>query len=541
MLARARTSIVALTFAGLAAAASACVGSRRPAGVVVYASGTDLESGNPLVTIHPLSRQVQRFALFTTLARYDSVLAPEPYGAKSWQFSADRRELTFRLVSGLRWHDGRPTTSHDVAFTLLAARDPRTGYARAGDLASLDTVITPDDSTAVLRFGTALPAFPLVLCELPVLPEHLLRDVPRADMRRAAFNLAPVGNGPFSFVERVAGQRWVFARNDEFPVALGGPPRVEQLVVAVVDEPTTKFAGLASGDLDFAGIAPTMAALAQRDPTIRVLDYPVLQTSGLLFNTHRPPFDDVRVRRAIDLSIDRERIVKAALAGFARAASGPVTPESPFALAREAARSPRVADSLLDAAGWRRGANGSRASGAVASGARTRDGKPLVIELLTVGSGDQAVEQLVQADLAERGIRMEIRVVEFGAFLSRARATPKTFDLLLTGIPGDLSLAYLSAMYDGRQRGSALDYADYHTPRLDSLFGRTRVAASREATVTAWHEVQAELARDVPAAWLYHSRGLQGIARRMQGVRMDLRGELVSLSNWTVANAPGSR
>jgi peptide/nickel transport system substrate-binding protein len=165
----------------------------------------------------------------------------------------------------------------------------------------------------------------------------------------------------------------------------------------------------------------------------------------------------------------------------------------------------------------------------------------LVIELLTVGSGDQAVEQLVQADLSERGIRLEIRVVEFGAFLAQARAEPKTFDLLLTGIPGDLSLGYLSAMYDGRQRGSALDYADYHTARLDSSFARTRFASTREAKVNAWHEVQAELARDVPAAWLYHSRGLQGIARRMQGVRMDLRGELVSLAHWTIAGAPGPR
>jgi peptide/nickel transport system substrate-binding protein len=499
--------------------------------VVVFASGTDLESGNPLVTIHPLSRQVQRFVLFTTLARYDSALAPEPYAARAWSFSANRRELTFHLVSELRWHDGTPTTSHDVAFTLLAARDPRTGYARGSDLAALDTVLTPDDSTAVLRFGAAPPGFPLVLCELPVLPEHLLREVPRADMRRAPFNLAPVGNGPFKFVERVAGQRWAFARNEAFPAALGGPPHVEQLVIAVVDEPTTKFAGLTSGDLDFAGIAPTMAGLAQRDPTIRVLDYPVLQATGLLFNTHRAPFDDLRVRRAVDLSVDRGRIVTAALAGYARAAGGPVTPESPYALAGEGARNPHEADSLLDAAGWRRAAGGMR----------ERDGKPLSIELLTVGSGDQAVEQLVQADLAERGIRMEIRVVEFGAFLARARAVPKTFDLLLTGIPGDLSLAYLGAMYDGRQRRSALDYADYHTPRLDSLFARTRTANTRAAAVGAWQDVQRELARDVPAAWLYHSRGLQGIARRMLGVRMDLRGEFASLSQWTVASSAGSR
>ncbi len=539
MRARARASITgrvlsalsalsALSFAveiAIGIAVSACVASPRPSGVVVFASGTDLESGNPLVTIHPLSRQVQRFVLFTTLARYDTTLAPEPYAASSWSFSADRRELTFHLVESLRWHDGQPTTSRDVAFTLLAARDPKTGYPRAGDLSALDTVLTPDDTTAVLRFRTAPSGFPLVFCELPMLPEHLLRGVPRGDMRRAAFNLAPVGNGPYRFVERVAGQRWVFARNADFPAALGGAPVMDQIVIAVVDEPTTKFAGLASGDLDFAGIAPTMAVLADRDPTMRVLAYPVLQATGLVFNAHRAPFDDARVRRAFALSVNRERIVKAALAGYATPASGPVAPESPFALDWSVVSDTRIADSLLDAAGWRRGADGARARG----------GKPFSVELLTVGSGDQAVEQLVQADMAERGIRIEIRVVEFGAFLAKARNTAKTFDVLLTGIPGDLSLAYLTAMYDGRQRGSALDYADFHSARLDALFERTRGAATRDATIAAWRDVQLELTREMPAAWLYHSRGLQGISRRMQGVQMDLRGELVTLTKWNVA------
>lgn len=530
MLARTRTSITYAFCAGLLAGAAGCAARPRPADVVVYASGTDLESGNPLVTIHPLSRQVQRFALFTTLARYDSALAPEPYAARSWELSKDRRELTFHLVTALRWHDGQPTTARDVAFTLLAARDPRTGYPRAGDFSALDTVLAPDDSTAVLRFHTALATFPLVLCELPILPEHLLRGVPRADMRRAPFNLAPVGNGPFKFVERVAGQRWTFARNNDFPAELGGPPHIARLVIAVVDEPTTKFAGLASGDLDFAGIAPSMAALARRDRTMRVMEYPVLQEVGLIFNTHRAPFDDVRVRSAFNLSLDRTRIVQAALAGYAVPASGPVAPESPYALSAPVPHDPGEADSLFDAAGWRRGANGARA----------RDGKPLSVELLTVGSGDQAVEQLVQADLADRGVRVEIRVVEFGAFLARARAVPKTFDLLITTIPGDISLSYLGAMYDGQERGSALDYGDYHTARLDSLFARTRTAMTRDATIAAWHGVQDELARDVPAAWIYHSRGLQGVSRRMQNVHMDLRGELTSLVDWTAAAAPVS-
>ncbi|HKS04689.1 MAG TPA: peptide ABC transporter substrate-binding protein [Gemmatimonadaceae bacterium] len=505
------------------AVAIAGCGDSPPASVVVFASGADLESANPLVTTHPLARQVQRHVLFTTLARYDSSLAPAPYLARAWSWSADRRTLTFTLNGGVRWQDSTVTTARDVAFTVLAARDPVTGYARGGDLGALDTAIAVNDSTVTLRFNSSQPTFPLVLCELAILPEHALRDVPRKDMRRAAFSFAPIGNGPFTFAQRVAGQRWTFNRNDAFPASLGGPPVIERLVVAVVDEPTTKFAGLASGDLDFAGIAPTMASLVDNDPTLRVLDYPILFSTALVFNVRRAPFDDARVRRAISLSLDRERIVSAALSGFGTPASGPVVPESPYALEAGVLRDKAVADSLLDAAGWRRDA----------SGARTRNGTRFSVQLLTVGSGDHAIEQLVQADLAARGVHADIRDMEMGAFLTVARGETKNFDFLVTGVTGDVSLAYISAMYESRQHRGALDYSDFHTPELDALFARARSVTSDSARVAVWRDVQRVLAREMPAAWIYHARGLQGISRRMDGVVMDLRGELTSVARWT--------
>jgi len=511
----------------LVALVAACGAPARDRGTVVYASGADLESGNPLVTVHPLSRQVQRYLLFVTLARYDSALAPSPYGASRWEWSSDRRALALHLVPGLTWQDGAPTTASDVAFTIDAARDPATGYPRAAELSVVDSTVVPDDSTVVLHFARPQFTFPLVLCELPILPRHLLASVPRRDMRRAAFNLAPVGNGPFRFVERRAGDHWSFVRNDRFPAALGGPPKLDGVVIVVVDEATTKFAGLASGDLDVAGIAPSMASLVRRDPSLRVINYPVLFSVGLVFNTHRPPFDDPRVRHAIDLAIDRSRILSAALAGYGTPAAGPVPPDNPFALDATPEHDPRRADSLLEAAGWRRGSNGWRAS----------EGKEFSVQLLTVGSGDNALEQLVQADLAERGIRLGIRQVELGRFLTEARAPQKDFDLLVAGIPGDLSLSYVGAMFDSRQAGGALDYASFHTPPLDSLFARAREARSADATRDAWIALQRELAHDLPVAWIYHSRGVQGISARLLDVHMDLRGELATVASWRVAGA----
>jgi peptide/nickel transport system substrate-binding protein len=518
--------VVVSTLIAMAVASSvACFAPQRPDDVAVYASGTDLESGNPLVTIHSLSRQIQRYALFVTLARYDSSLSAVPYAASRWEWSPDHRALTFHLVTGVRWHDDSLTTARDVAFTIDAARDTKTGFWRAADLADVDSVRSPDDSTSVVYYRVSQPAFPLIFCELPILPAHLLASTPHADMRRAPFNLAPVGNGPFRFAERRAGSRWVFKRNDDFPAALGGPPKLAGVVVTVVDEPTTKFAGLASGDLDVAGIAPTMASLASRDRSLRVVDYPVLYSTGVVFNTTKPPFDDGRVRRALSLSIDRARIVEAALAGYGTPAAGPVPPESPLAFDAQPLRDPRLADSLLDAAGWTRGADRRR----------HRNGEALSFDLLTVGSGDNALEQLLQADLAERGIGMRIRQVELGTFLTEARATPKRFDALVAGIPGDVSLAFLASMFESRQSGGALDYAGFHRASLDTLFVRARAARTDVERADAWRAVQRALDAATPVAWIYHSRGIQGLSARLRNVRMDLRGEMPTLARWEIA------
>jgi peptide/nickel transport system substrate-binding protein len=509
----------------LVAGTLACGPVPRDASTVVVASGADLESANPLTTVHPLARQVQRYALFVTLARYDSALTPVPYLATRWRWSPDRRRLDIDLVADLRWHDGQPTTARDVAFSLDAARDPATGFFRRGDLADIDRVVASDDTTLTVIFSRPQSRFPLVLCELPIAPAHLLAQVPRAQLRGHPFSRHPVGNGPYRFVRRKARESWTFAANESFPASMGGPPRIARLVIAVVDEPTTKFAGLASGDVDLAGIAPSMAALTASDPQLAVITYPVAFTNVLVFNAGRPGFADPRVRRAIAAAIDRRRVVDVALSGFGEPAHGAIPPGHPFRHELPAGETP---DALLDAAGYRRQPDGIR----------VRNGTPMRFSIRTVGSGDNAVEQLIQADLRELGIRADIEQMELGAFLSDARAKDKRFDALITGIPGDVSLSHVAAMFETAQAGGALDYAGFHDPALDALLQQTRRAATDADLAGAWRAVDRWLAEQAPVAWIYHARGVQGVRRHLQGVRMDLRGELVTLAGWTLAPGP---
>ncbi|MBA2628263.1 MAG: ABC transporter substrate-binding protein [Gemmatimonadales bacterium] len=444
---------------------------------VLYASGADLQSINPLLTVHPMARQVQRYILLTTLARYDSALVPEPYLARSWQWSADRRSLTFIIRTTLRWHDGVATTARDVAFTLDAARSPDTGYPRLNDLRDIASVVASSDSTLVVTFGSPPHAFPDVLTDLAIIPRHLLDTVPLARLRQAAWNEHPVGNGPFRFVAHEPNRRWVFAANPDFPAELGGRPRLDRFIVVVVDEPTTKLAALTSGELDVAGIQPAHASFVRRNPALAVMSYPLNFTYALVFNTRRPPFDDIRLRRAASAAVDRQEIVDGYLYGFGTPAFGPVPPDVPGYLAP----SPPS-----DAS------NPARHS--------------VAFEMLTVGSGEAALEQMIQARLSTVRLDARIRQLELGAFLDRAYGPRHDFAAAVIGVPGDAGLGYLAPLLS--LAGMA--------PPADA------VAAQR-------------LFQDsMPAAFLYHARGLQGISRRLHGVRMDLRGEMPTVHDWWV-------
>ncbi|MSR05699.1 MAG: peptide ABC transporter substrate-binding protein [Gemmatimonadetes bacterium] len=507
-------------------ALAGCGAPARPGGsTVFFASGADLQSVNPLFTVHPLAKQVQKHVLLMTLVAYDSAMVPRPRLA-SFEWTDRRRALVFHLRRDITWSDGRPTWAGDVKWTLDMAREPAIAYPRARDLSAVTAVEAPDSFTVRVRFAQAQPTFPDVLTDLSILPAHAFAGVKPSEVRAAPFSRSPIGNGPFEFDEYRPNQRWVFRRREGFPADLG-VPNVDRLVVVVVDEPTTKLAALTSGELDFAGINPAHASFVRADPRLTVREYPVQLVNAVIWNLRRPPFDDPAVRTALDLAIDRQLVVDAYIFGFGAIAGGPVPAEHPWyepvpPPAFDTTRSRTV----LDSAGWVVGPDGIRARG----------GRRLQFTLLTVGTGDNALEQMLQAQFRSVGADMTIRQLELATFLAVVQGSARDFDALLTSIPGDLSLGYVAATLGGRGAGP-LAYPGYRSAAFDAALDRAADATTEEALRAAWHEAQRVVARDRPVAWLYHARGLQGINRRMQGVAIDLRGELANVSRWSVSTS----
>ena len=202
-----------------------------------------------------------------------------------------------------------------------------------------------------------------------------------------------------------------------------------------------------------------------------------------MFNTRRTPFDDPKVRLAAALAIDRREIVDGYAFGFASIADGPVPPLLPQYLS--VPRLPTAPDS----------------SRALLAGRRPR------FEMLSVGSGEGALEQMLQARLAAVGFDVSIRLLELSAFNDRVYGPRHDFQAAVMSLPGDPGLGYLQPMGD-----------------------LTGIPVPRDPTAA-----QRLFAERLPVAWLYHARGVNGMNRRVQGVTMDLRGELGTLSRWWIA------
>jgi len=312
--------------------------------------------------------------------------------------SADGRTITYHLRHGVRWHDGAPFTSADVAFTQRAVMNPKnnvTVHQPSDRIVRLDI---PDAYTVVVHLAHPFAPFVTEWSSTGILPAHLLAHVP--DINAIPFNAAPVGTGAFRFVRWQRGSAVELAANDDY---FAGRPRLRRIVVSMLPNETAAAIALRTHQIDWL-FEPTIGAVQQvaADPDVRVERFDATTFQGIVLNLSHAALADVRVRHAISLAIDRRRLVADLDRGYALPAAADIPP---FAWAYDPALhvddDPAAAGALLDAAGWRRAADGIR----------IRDGHRLSLSYLYWSGlpNIAAIAVQVQAQLRAVGIEVVLR------------------------------------------------------------------------------------------------------------------------------------
>lgn len=348
--------------------------------------------------------------IFASPLRFDDKWNPQPYLAESWKLAEDGKSLTLKLRKDALFHDGKPVTSADVAFSIMAIKANHPFTTMMGPVEKVDT---PDPYTAIIRMSVPHPAIVLsmspALC--PILPKHIYGD--GQDLKNHPRNTTDVvGSGPFRVTEFKPSQRIVLERFDKF--FLAGKPYLDKVIVNVTPDMASLVLGLERGDIQMLPFItlPTDLKRLANDPRVSLTaaGYDGIGAlNWLAFNTAKKPLSDVQVRKAIAHSIDKNFITKALMGGFATVSDGPLVASSPFAVT-DLVRYPldlKKAGEILDAAGYKAGANGERFK--------------LTIDYLPGGDDQQKnVAEYIRGQLKKVGITVEVRAsADFPAWAKR--------------------------------------------------------------------------------------------------------------------------
>lgn len=506
--------------------------ARRYGGTLVIGATADLADVNPLTAHFQNALYVQQFILFTPLLAYDEELQPIPRLARSWELNEDSTLLTVRLRDDVYWHDGVRTSAHDLHFSYARARDPRTGFVYSGMLDYYGAAEVVDSFTWRVQLEPHADYLDLWRV-FPPAPKHVLQGVRPEELPHHPFGTgSPVGNGPFRFVERVPGQRWVFAANDRFPEELGGRPYVDRLVYRVIPEPTTLLTELLTGGIDFYTRVPVeQAQQIEQSAAARLLRYPDVAWTHIAWNHRRPPFADARVRRALTLAIDREAIVEVARRGYGQVSNSTVAPlfaqHDPSAgaeLAFDAAR----AVALLEEAGF-----------------RDRDGDGVIEDsggrafrfTLKIPQGypeRRDAGERVQADLRRIGVDARLQIVEFNTLLAQATdPTRRDFDAMLLAWLPEFRIDD-SELFACRKRDAPMAFTGYCDPGTDALLDSIARTMDRDRAHVLWSRYQHRIARDQPVTFLFFTDLLHGVSNRLRDADPDARGYWVNIDRWWI-------
>jgi ABC-type transport system substrate-binding protein len=464
----------------------------RRGGSIVFATTADVDNLDPALTGGTIASNLKKL-LYNALVRQQPDLSFKPDLASAWNVSQDGLSWTFNLVKGAKFHDGTPFNAEAVKFhfdRLYSAERPQT-YRDFEPY--LDHVEVVDDST--VKFVTKFPdAFFLdriagARFESPAAFQKFGKDIAKN----------PVGTGPFKFKEWIKDERVVVLRNDEY---YGDKAFLDQVTIRAVPEAGARTIGLESGDVHLADAIPSEnIERLQRNPNIKVSIRPTFNELTLGMHVKKKPFDDQKVRQALNYAVDMNTIAKTIYSGQADVVTGP-SPRNArgFAEVEGFKYDPARAKQLLSEAGL---PNGFSATITTTRGRYVKD-----FELV----------QALQQQLKAVGVDLKVDTVEWARYLELVNLTPEqqSLEIWLDGWNGQNVVDTLTSRFGcDYVRPKGANVHAYCNPEMDTLVNDARRTIDDAKRNDLIKQALQKMAIDAPSVWGFTTTTVAGFSAKL--------------------------
>lgn len=483
-------------------------------GKLIYASSGDPVNFNPILQSDTTSGWVVD-RVFSGLIDIDENLNVVGDIATEWSSSDDGLEWTFKLRDDVTFHDGKPVTAEDVAYTYNSIKDKGYTGPRSSNFQSLDRVEVIDPHT--VKFILNEPFSPLLTSlGYGILPKHLYADKPVAEMKDNPANRKPIGSGPWKFGEWVTGQYIVLERNDDY-YAEG--PYIPEVRLTFVQDTNVQVAKLEAGEIDVMSLPSKDISRITTDykDQFNFYNYQGLSFDYVAFNTTHPLLKDKAVRQAIAYAVNRQQIVDDILEGKAVVMSGPLPPAS-WAYEPNVTKynyDPKKSQALLEEAGFTKGSDG----------VYQKDGQRLSFTLIT-NSGNTDRESMVlfiQKALKDVGIEIKTEFIEWSVFLEKYLWVGN-FDMFLSGFslgvdPDQFSMFH-SSMAEKNEQGrfKGFNRAQFRNAEVDRVLEEGRREFDKEKRKAIYSEYQKLISEEIPWMYLTNRKSTTAIKPYIKGV-----------------------
>ncbi len=491
---------------------------------LINASSADARTLVPILASDTASSSISGL-IFNGLVKYDKDINLIGDLSESWQVSSDNLEIVFRLKENITWHDGVEFSAEDVKFTYEKLIDPEVRTPYSGDFERVASVEVIDPLT--LKVSYKEPFSPgLASWGMPIIPKHILA---KEDLNTTEFSRAPIGTGPYKLRKWVTQEKIELVANEDY---FEGQPYISRIITRIIPDSDTLFLELQTKNIDWMGLTPLQYNKKTNSnffkDNFNKFRTQAFQYTYLGYNLNDPKFKDKRVRQALNYAVDKQEIIDGVLLGLGRVCTGPFIPES-WAYndnVEPVKFDPERAKKLLKQAGW---------FDSDKDGIIDKNGQKFEFTLITNQGNDLRISsaQIIQKRLADIGIRMKIKVIEWSSFLSEF-IDKRRFEAVLLGWslsrdPDNFDIFHSSKIKEGE-----FNFVSYKNPEVDKLLieGRRIFIQSKRAQI--YKQVHKMIYDDQPYMFLYVPDSLSIIDNRFKGINPAPLGISYNLIKWWV-------